>query len=131
MNKPHKHAELIKAWADGAEIEAYSRFYEMWAPTDTPYWHNDSEYRIKPTPKPDRVVYIPFGQRESFNFAGMAIHHVNGVYDHVKSSNDKLRGANSNNLYNVVANIEVTLDGETELPKSVKLLPLTGDEHEI
>ncbi len=21
MTKPHKHAELIKAWADGAEIE--------------------------------------------------------------------------------------------------------------
>lgn len=46
MTKPHKHAELIKAWADGAEIE---RYYVMhWAPVDYPSWHPETEFRIKP-----------------------------------------------------------------------------------
>lgn len=26
MNKPHKHAELIKAWADGASVYVYNPF---------------------------------------------------------------------------------------------------------
>ena len=59
--KPHKHAELIKAWADGAIIEERyigngdyegSEWYDTngdWS--DTENW----EYRIKPEPKPDVV----------------------------------------------------------------------------
>jgi hypothetical protein len=44
--KPHKHADLIKAWADGAEIEWKDRdgFWEVGEPS----WNVDSEYRIKP-----------------------------------------------------------------------------------
>ncbi len=48
MNKPHKHAELIKAWADGAEIEYYEDFYGSWKPACSPAWIEDIEYRIKP-----------------------------------------------------------------------------------
>lgn len=58
--KPHKHAELIKAWADGAEIQF--RFISIdsdeWTdwkdtPKDFVIWKTDSdfEYRIKPEPK--------------------------------------------------------------------------------
>ena len=53
--KPHKHAELIKAWADGAEIEEKytgleeNRWYEF-----SGYWDADEyEYRIKPEPSSD------------------------------------------------------------------------------
>ena len=43
--KPHKHAELIKAWADGAQIERrYSDCY--WTVVEQPVWNPDSEYRI-------------------------------------------------------------------------------------
>ena len=55
MNKPHKHAELIKAWADGAEIECFSE--GDWYQTSFPSWYEDREYRIKPEPKPDVVRY--------------------------------------------------------------------------
>ena len=51
--KPHKHAELIKAWADGAEIE------ERYTSSDANRWHqflgdwddDEVEFRIKPEPK--------------------------------------------------------------------------------
>jgi hypothetical protein len=55
MNKPHKHAELIKAWADGAEIE-FQDSEGVWG-VGIPHWHPDAEYRIKPEPKPDVVRY--------------------------------------------------------------------------
>lgn len=48
MSKPHKHAELIKAWADGAEIEMFARPFGKWMEDDNPSWDVDSEYRIKP-----------------------------------------------------------------------------------
>ena len=53
MSKPHKHADLIKAWADGAEIECRNPDYhpaDPWLPAGTnPSWFEDFEYRIKPS----------------------------------------------------------------------------------
>lgn len=48
MNKPHVHAELIKAWADGAEIEYWCPIMEGWEQTEVPMWNRFDEYRIKP-----------------------------------------------------------------------------------
>ena len=54
MNKPHKHAELIKAWADGAKIEFKRE--DGWYECKYPIWYEEYEYRIKPKPpKPDVV----------------------------------------------------------------------------
>lgn len=47
MNKPHKHAELIKAWADGAEIEFKSKTSGMWTVITEPIWDETFEYRVK------------------------------------------------------------------------------------
>ena len=55
--KPHKHAELIKAWADGAEIQ-YFDHEEGWTTQLHPAWYVDTEYRIKPEPKPDWCMYL-------------------------------------------------------------------------
>jgi hypothetical protein len=52
MKTPHKHAKLIKAWADGAEIE-YRKQGAYWVADDEMGWYEDYEYRIKPEPKPD------------------------------------------------------------------------------
>jgi hypothetical protein len=54
--KPHKHAELIKAWADGAEIEY--RFFDdgEWNIANTPSWKEGTQYRIKP--EPDQISYL-------------------------------------------------------------------------
>ncbi len=51
MNKPHKHAELIKAWADGAEIEVRADHSDIWEAIESPRWFKCLEYRIKPQPK--------------------------------------------------------------------------------
>ena len=54
--KPHKHAELIKAWADGAEIEAlfFNDARDNWTIAQNPAWSNGNlRFRIKPEPKPD------------------------------------------------------------------------------
>jgi hypothetical protein len=61
--KPHKHAELIKAWADGAVIE---RLWsdEHWLIDNEPMWEEWEEYRIKPEPKPDFYKsYLVFTNR--------------------------------------------------------------------
>ena len=63
MNKPHKHAELIKAWADGAEIQfrdSNNPDYNEWANVSVhmPTWVTEFEYRIKPEPKPDFETYL-------------------------------------------------------------------------
>lgn len=56
MKTPHKHAELIKLWADGAEIQ-YRKQGEYWVADDEMGWYKDYQYRIKPEPKPDIVEW--------------------------------------------------------------------------
>jgi hypothetical protein len=54
--KPHKHAEIIKAWADGAKVEYLNiGSQQVWSQVDSPRWDGQGEYRIKPEPKPDVV----------------------------------------------------------------------------
>ena len=54
MNQPHKHKDLIIAWANGAEIqyktlskEKNNEWEDIWAPL----WSENTEYRVKPGPK--------------------------------------------------------------------------------
>ena len=51
----HKHADLIIAWANGAEIEYFYDPLEKWRTASKPYWENNILFRIKPEPKPDVV----------------------------------------------------------------------------
>jgi hypothetical protein len=48
MNKPRKHAELIKAWADGAEIEWFDTSDHHWKPSEMPCFADANQYRVKP-----------------------------------------------------------------------------------
>ncbi len=57
MIRPHKHAALIKAWADGAQTQV-KRSLDGWVDISEPTWYKDMEYRIKPESKPDIVRYI-------------------------------------------------------------------------
>ena len=47
MCKPHVHAELIKQWADGAEIQLKT-IKECWVDVEDPAWCVDIKYRVKP-----------------------------------------------------------------------------------
>ena len=54
----HKHADLIHAWAEGAEIEIYDPgVVGQWRQSLHPAFGTAFEYRIKPTPRPDVVWY--------------------------------------------------------------------------
>lgn len=61
MNKPHKHCEVIKAWADGAEIQVKDPALNRWSPlTEHPRWYEDMEYRIKPKTIRYRVALLRY-----------------------------------------------------------------------
>lgn len=42
---PHKHAEVIKEWADGLDVEVL--FNGAWHPEPYPKWDLQREYRVK------------------------------------------------------------------------------------
>ena len=53
--KPHKHCDLIKAWADGAQIQIkrlyknhINTYAESWSDDPEPTWYEYCDYRIKP-----------------------------------------------------------------------------------
>ena len=46
----HKHADLIHAWADGAQIQCKNPV-STWYDCDNPDWRETWEYRIKPEEK--------------------------------------------------------------------------------
>lgn len=67
--KPHKHEKLIKAWAEGAEIEYYSPFFQEWSNSVEPSWQEHHEYRLKSKFKVgDQVIII--GQRREIKSVG-------------------------------------------------------------
>lgn len=67
MNKPHKHAEVIKAWADGAEIEYRDLPDPQWYDAPCPNWYTNFEYRVKPQPKSYEVdVWLVFRKDGTF-----------------------------------------------------------------
>lgn len=103
-NKPHIHAELIKAWADGAVIERYAgrlKGEAIWNPCPKPTWDSSYVYRIKPTPKPDIVKWANLNIRKDiYNSLNLRVQEV-GQGD---------------------ANVKVIFDGETEELKEVIVL---------
>jgi len=102
MKTPHVHAELIKAWADGAEIEAYQGS-GSWSYVESPAWNIGTTYRIKPEPKPDVVyygVYNPEDARTRVIELEFCFTKLNDEGDHIK----------------------LTFDGETGKLKSAEVL---------
>lgn len=95
QQKPHKHAECIKAWADGAEIETRPYSDAGWFPLEEPHWHLEREYRIKPEPKPDVVRYC-----------SMPVYCFSGMTDTQYPS----------------SNLKLTWDGETGKLKAAEVI---------
>jgi len=76
----HKHADLIHAWAEGAQIQGRFNSGDVWEDIEHPSWHLKWEYRIKPEPKPDIVMYFevrkPYGEILPNPF-----HNIKATYD--------------------------------------------------
>jgi len=93
---PHKHAEIIKAWADGATIEVKKP--DGWEIRFNPLWYPDDEYRVRPAPIPDFVKPV------------FVMNAIDGVY--------MCEG------FHEIPNVEFIFDGATGKLKSVKMLDI-------
>ena len=56
VKTPHVHAEAIKAWADGYEIEFFCSGLNEWIGNLTPSWYEDISYRIKQSKPKDKAM---------------------------------------------------------------------------
>ena len=107
--KPHKHAELIKAWADGAEIQCYDSNprEHIWVDCiPQPSWHENVKYRIKPQPKPDYTD-------------------TTSVYRNLNYRYENEREKNKYDLKfapDYIGDLKLTFDGETGKLKSAEVL---------
>lgn len=95
----HKHADLIIAWANGAEIQfrEYAGEWNDFQPNGYACWHQDMEYRIKPEPKPDWFKYVKVEAIET-GFCRW------------------------DNCFPHFANLKLTFDGETNELKDAKVI---------
>lgn len=60
MNQRHKHADVIIAWAEGAEIEYRKSPEHIWYSAEYPGWYENYEYRVKPPAKKYRVALFKY-----------------------------------------------------------------------
>lgn len=102
---PHKHADMIKAWADGANIQGRSEYFKDWRDVDAPEWYKDCEYRIKPEPKPDIIMY---GQE-------------NNPLTHARSS-ESVMPCVLTYIQTRFDQVKYTFDGETGKLKNVEII---------
>jgi hypothetical protein len=93
----HKHAEVIKAWADGAIVEEYRPNLNQWVePQPYPIWDARFSYRIKPEPKPDVVAFAKVYNYDNFiAYIGLA-HPEQDERDNFKLTFDGETGALKN-----------------------------------
>jgi hypothetical protein len=107
--KPHEHAELIKAWADGHTIEMFTAD-GCWMEVPHPSWLSGMEYRIKKEPKPDIV-------QEEYLYWNMAV----PVTANLKDGNWS-RWLRNGDAYTVAGTFKLTYDGETRELKAAELI---------
>lgn len=101
--KPHPHAVLIKAWADGAQIQQYRENLDEWRDCSPyPVWDERLTYRIKPELQPDIVKAFML---ESHPLGGLRFYDATGF----SREKDEQR-------------IQVIFDGETGEIKSAEVL---------
>ena len=103
---PRKHAELIKAWAEGATIEWRSSYDDKWESIGIPSWLDKFEYRVKPEPKPDIVLYGMLALDEQLGaFPYARLQHIGLTPRKIQTDT-----------------IKVIFDGETGKLKAVEIL---------
>ena len=58
MATRHKHADIIIAWENGAEVQFRETGDPYWTDNVDPRWYEGFEYRIKPTTIRYRVAFF-------------------------------------------------------------------------
>lgn len=119
QKKPHEYAELIKLWADGAEIEYkfVNGAVNIWLSVANPPWNNeDLEFRIKPEPKPDKIIHFQLGKLNAPKGVINEHYRVSG-FTETKSF---FNSFNANGFeYDKVSDIKVVLDVENNRVKEI------------
>ncbi len=104
MTQPHKHHDCIVAWAKGSQIQYKSQ--SSWRDVTSPSWDYDTEYRVKPEPKPDVVKY-KYISKSGSTFSRYT----------VTDNGSAFAG-----LAGHLPNLKITLDGETGQLKSAEVI---------
>lgn len=98
---PKKHADVIKAWADGFAIQVQSSAAsDLWYDVEPPDWDDDLEYRVKPIKAQDIVREI-----------GIVLGNQGEVW-----------------LDSSFSNVKLTFDGDTHKLTSVELIGESTNE---
>jgi hypothetical protein len=98
--KPHKHAEVIKAFIEGIECEWSAHSKGWWKIDDLDTFDWASEVRIKPEPKPDVELF----SRVYNNEDGIAY-----LTHAIRTQHEKF-------------NLKLTFDGETNEIKHAEVI---------
>lgn len=144
MNKPHKHAEVIKAWADGCKIEVKNN-EGKWVPTSPPSFSDNYQYRIHDPLREYKEAYArgenvevfyqgtwqsvktiaalgPFSERSDLVFCLEVITknplHIVPKPDYTEDGITYTHGLGGWHT----AHVSVTIDGVTGKPKYVELV---------
>lgn len=83
MSVPHKHAAVIKAWADGAEIQ-FKDISGNWRTLTARYavWGDLDEYRVKPVPHKHQSMIDAFQAGKTIE-----VEYLPGLWGTVKEPN--------------------------------------------
>lgn len=114
MSKPHKHAEVIKAWADGKIVQERIMRHGEWqgwkdVVSHAPTFWTDSCYEFRIKPVPPQVIYAHVKKTTKYS-AQILITCEHNWNEEGKPS------------YTLPANVMLTFDGETEELKSVEIV---------
>lgn len=117
MGTPHKHAEVLKAIADGKDVQHKRECFDVWKDANSnyleciadPFNNPDDEWRIKPEPKPDSLQYM--NVYKTGRGFGCTTSNVKTLSQCEKASGDFLRGR-----------IKLVIDGETGKIKSAEVI---------
>ena len=114
MSSPHKHSEVIKAWADGITVQERVMRCGEWQEwkdvvSHAPTFWTDSCYQFRIKPKPDRIVYAHVHKRGHYSAE------ITTTCEHNWNEEGKP-------CYTLPANVKFTFDGETGQLKSVEIV---------
>ena len=111
MSSPHKHSEVIKAWADGITVQERVMRCGEWQEwkdvvSHAPTFWTDSCYQFRIKPKPDMVVYSLFNTPRESHCDVIMFNNGNKFTTYLNDENQ----------------IKLTFDGETRKLKSVEIV---------
>lgn len=123
--KPHKHKDLIIAWATGETVQIKSALndwidiQEYFGTLESPIWYSGMEYRITPEPTPDFYKYIVFDAPKSLNskFEQIVKTNMYGCEQEFDFGKDTPEAVKQE-----ISQLKLTFDGETGKLKAAEVL---------